>query len=453
MGRQGRPQQNSIADLFWITERTVSICLFILLCGVPLIINPLAYDYYYKPKIDSVYALICIIAVIAALRRILSGRPMPFKRTPLLIPLCAYACSAMLSTIFSIAPRLSIFGDIWRLESVVTLLAYVALVFIFSGFVASAQQAEQLVAGLLISAGLIALYGIVQYLGYNVTEHFDPLFRHNRINSTIGNANFLGKFLAFVSPLFLACYLTTHGIVKKVLLGCGMIVCLCTLFLTFTRASWLGVLCASIIFVSTAGRSLLWEKRKMIATLMIIMLFFCLIVVLCAAAQKDNLQGQRIFAIRERILSTLDLQKGPGTATRLFVWKKVIRLILQRPIIGYGPDTHVIPMSSFNQEYIRTFHDRVIIDRAHNNYLDIAVGQGLLGLGSYLAVVLTFLIWLRRRMVAEQAPARRLLSCGIFAAFCGYLVNDFFIFSVVSVSPTFWSLMGLTFALHERHYG
>lgn len=436
-----------------IAERTIHICLFFLLCGIPLIINPLAYDYYYKPKIDSVYALICIIVVAAALRRMLSGLPIPVKRIPLTIPLCVYACSAVLSTIFSIAPRLSIFGDIWRLESVITLLAYVALVFIFSGFVASARQAEQLLTGLLVSAGLIALYGIVQYLGYNVTEHFDPLFRHNRINSTIGNTNFLGKFLAFVLPLFLACYLTTNGIVRKILLGCGMIVCLCTLFLTFTRASWLGILCAGIIFVSTAGRRLLREKRKTIATLIIITLLFCLSVVLYAAARKNNPQGQRIFAIKERILSSLDLQKGQGTATRLFVWKRVPRLILQRPIVGYGPDTHVIPMSSFNQEYIRTFHDRVIIDRAHNNYLDIAVAQGLLGLGSYLAVVVTFLIWLRNRIVAEQAAARRLLSCGIFAAFCGYFVNDLFIFSVVSVSPTFWSLMGLTFALHERKYG
>jgi hypothetical protein len=39
-----------------------------------------------------------------------------------------------------------------------------------------------------------------------------------------------------------------------------------------------------------------------------------------------------------------------------------------------------------------------------------------------------------------------MLALGILAGFCGYIINDLFIFSVVSVSPTFWSLMGLTLA-------
>ena len=141
------------------------------------------------------------------------------------------------------------------------------------------------------------------------------------------------------------------------------------------------------------------------------------------------------------------MREGRGSATRLFVWKKVIKLIQKRPVVGFGPDTHVIPMSTFNQEYIERFQDRVIIDRAHNNYLDVAVAQGLIGLGTYLSVIITFLVWLWRTMRQEEDPCRRIVFCGLLAAFCGYLINDFFIFSVVSVSPTFWSLMGAAFAL------
>jgi len=453
MGSQHNVPLGMRQQSIWISGRIISISLCILLCGVPLIVNPFAYDFYYQPKISSVYALIGIIAAAAVALRMLSGQRFAFRWTPLTVPLCAYAGSAVLSTLFSIAPRLSLLGDAWRLESVITLLAYVGLVFIFSGLVSSARQAEQLLSGLLACAGLVALYGLAQYAGYNLTEHFDPLLRHNRINSTIGNTNFLGKFLVLVCPLFLAGCLAAAGAARQVLLGCGLVACLCTIFLTFTRASWLGLLCAGIIFLSTAGGLQLRAKRKAIGALIIIALLFCLGLVLYGAARKGNLPGQRIFTVKERLLATWDLRHGPGSATRLFVWQKVVKLILQRPVVGYGPDTHVIPMSSFNQEYIRRFHDRVIIDRAHNNYLDIAVAQGLIGLGAYLAIIVTFLIWLRKRIAAELPGGRRLLLCGIFAGFCGYLINDFFIFSVVSVSPTFWSLMGLTFALPERHDG
>ena len=117
------------------------------------------------------------------------------------------------------------------------------------------------------------------------------------------------------------------------------------------------------------------------------------------------------------------------------------------PLLGYGPDTHVRVMRRFNREYVKRFKDLVIIDRAHNNYLDTALGQGLLGLGAYLCVIITFMIWLWRTRARERDVTRKALYCGVFAAVCGYLVNDLFIFSVVSVSPTFWSLMGITIAM------
>ena len=49
----------------------------------------------------------------------------------------------------------------------------------------------------------------------------------------------------------------------------------------------------------------------------------------------------------------------------------------------------------------------------------------------------------------ETDAARKIFYCGILAAFGGYLLNDFFIFSAVSVTPTFFSLIGITLALQQ----
>ena len=93
-----------------------------------------------------------------------------------------------------------------------------------------------------------------------------------------------------------------------------------------------------------------------------------------------------------------------------------------------------------------------IIDRSHNNYLDMAIAQGLLGLSAYLWIMITFLIWLIKTLSAEQDMTRRIWYCGVIASVAGYLLNDMFIFSVVSVSPTFWSLLGLTIAMKRLTY-
>jgi putative inorganic carbon (HCO3(-)) transporter len=106
----------------------------------------------------------------------------------------------------------------------------------------------------------------------------------------------------------------------------------------------------------------------------------------------------------------------------------------------------MLVFKKYNQEYAEIFHDRVIIDRAHNNYLDVGFAMGIPGLLAYLAILLSFLVQVWRLFKGLQDRSHKMLALGILAGFCGYIINDLFIFSVVSVAPTFWSLMGLILA-------
>ncbi|TNF54428.1 O-antigen ligase family protein, partial [bacterium] len=132
--------------------------------------------------------------------------------------------------------------------------------------------------------------------------------------------------------------------------------------------------------------------------------------------------------------------------TRLYVWKRALFLIKERPWFGYGLETFPIAFQQFNKDYTKRFNDYIVVDRAHNNYIDTAFALGIIGLGTYCAVILAFLAYLYRLVKQTENSVRQLFYTGIFSGFCGYLINDLFIFSVVSVSPTFWSLMGLTVA-------
>ena len=116
-------------------------------------------------------------------------------------------------------------------------------------------------------------------------------------------------------------------------------------------------------------------------------------------------------------------------------------------MLGYGLDTHQLAFWKFNLDYSRRFKVFGVIDRSHNHYLDIAIAQGLLGLSAYLLIMIGFLIWLIKTLSAERNMTHVVLYCGVIASVVGYLLNDMFIFSVVSVSPTFWSLLGLTIAM------
>jgi len=429
-----------------ILQSIINICLFFLLVLVPLMVNPTAYDYFYQPKIDSVYGLICIICAAVIARFFICRVAFSLPRLAGTVFLFLYGCSAVISTILSIDRNLSLRGDFGRFEGLFTLLAYVSLVVIFAGLVESRMQAEQLVKWLLASTFLVALYGIIQYLGFNPTRHFiASLNVNNVINSTMGNGNFLGKFLVLTGPLF-AGYCLYKNEKKIWFMCCGALVfVVMALVLSMARASWLGFACAALLFLCLVFRYGGAEQKRHVVFLGAAIAGALLVLGAFAASGLGSFNIGTRFAAKAG--STFNLQAGQGSATRLFIWGKAVPLIQERPWFGYGPDTHEKVYKGFTFESFKRFKTPGIIDRAHNNYIDISIAQGLFGLFAYCGVVVSFLVLLWRRLKSEPDNRLRMLFCAIFSGYAGYMANDFFSFSVVSVSPTFWALMGLTYAL------
>jgi len=441
-------QLNMKISALLITDRVIAVSLFFLFAAVPLIINPFAFDYWYKPKIDSIYTLFIIIGITWGIRILIIRKPLSKGENPLFFPLIAYGVLSLLSTWNSIQLDLSIHGDIFREEGIYTIFSYIALTFIFAHAVETKQQISALLKGLFITASLIALYAIIQYSGFNPTQHFIPLFRgiENRPGSTIGNPNFLGKFLVLILPICIVYYFTANKRRVKYLFLTGCILLFSALIITFTRASWFSFACSFFLLFIMLRKKLAWSRQKELIFIAGIFIVVAMLWESLSLVKKSTTRGTSIPTATEKIARILDPNKS-DVAGRLYLWNMAIALIRAHPILGYGPDTHAIAMDRFNLEYARKFKYSGIIDRAHNNYLDMAIGQGLLGLSTYLLIISTFLIWLVKTMVVEQDSTQKIIYCGIIAAFSGYLLNDFFIFSVVSVSPTFWSLMGLTIAM------
>ena len=419
--------------------------LIFLIAAVPLIVNPKAMDYWYQPKIESVYALIIIAGFAWFLKALIKDKSFFWKRTSLTIPLLLYTAAFTLSTLFSIDFTRSLKGDIFRWEGLYTLLAYVSLVFLFINQVNTQELARKLFIGLIVCSVLVSLYGLFQYIYFDPTAHFIMKYLPARVGiaSTIGNSNFLGKYLVLVIPLVLSFYVNEHSFMMRFLLFGALSVCLAALVLTFTRASWLSMVLSFSLFLLLAFKShLLKVKKRQFITLAILLagtIFFL------NSYRADNsfFSGGRVY---ERIISVFKDKQSKGVATRLFVWKRTVPLIKENPWLGYGAETFEIAFKKDNMEYIRTFNDYVSIDRAHNNYIDNAFSHGLIGLGAYLAVIITFLIHMFNLLKNADDNYHKLLYVGIISGYCGYLFNDIFIFSVASVSPTFWSLMGLSVA-------
>ena len=436
-----------------ICVKTIEWSLIAIIAVVPLIVNPGAFDFWYRPKIESVYALLFIAATAWALLVLAGGRSCLWERNPLTIPLLCYLSAAVLSTFFSIQVSLSLSGDPLRMEGLYTVLAYGALVVLFINQIKSEELAEKLFCALIIGATLVSLYALVQYFAWDPTEHF--YYRYWRrgpgVGSTIGNQNFLGKYLVLIIPILFSLCLKKDTLKRNLLIGLSLTVCFAALIATFTRASWLSIIIGLSLFLVIAFRKGLLKGRcKRITVLMI--LFLGIVFFFNFYAPDESTKTEASFKRREsggvvkRSVSTVEFKRGRGIATRMYVWEKALLLIKERPWFGHGLETFPIAFQKYNRAYTKRFNDFTMVDRAHNNYIDTAFALGIIGLGAYGAVILTFLVYLYSLVKQTEESSRKLFYIGIFSGYCAYLINDLFIFSVVSVSPTFWAVMGLTVA-------
>ena len=131
------------------------------------------------------------------------------------------------------------------------------------------------------------------------------------------------------------------------------------------------------------------------------------------------------------------------------IWKYGFLLGLKRPLFGQGTGCYRLAMDDFAQNAGYTYYTsrNAVLDAAHNEFLQIFVTNGIFGLVSYLGFCVTLLA----KAVKSFCGGKYVLP--LFAAVTGYLIQSFFTFSVVEVTPIFWMFCGvlLSAALHTNN--
>ena len=139
--------------------------------------------------------------------------------------------------------------------------------------------------------------------------------------------------------------------------------------------------------------------------------------------------GRLISEAREVLHGNLRDEMGSG---RIHIWKNALKAFPNHPIIGSGPDTFRQAFPEEAQGFMNAGYDK-----AHNEYLQILVCQGILGLLSYLVFLAGVLI------KSVSKAFRNPLVMAVLAAFVGYCVQAVFNISLPIASQMLWVFAGL----------
>ncbi|WP_269499885.1 O-antigen ligase family protein [Castellaniella sp. S9] len=144
-------------------------------------------------------------------------------------------------------------------------------------------------------------------------------------------------------------------------------------------------------------------------------------IVMTALPAGQIAEGRYASAVAEWQAYTRDGNAANNVGSRLEAWKSALISIPERPLLGWGHEEY----DSHLQGLIETgrIHPFVgTLSNTHNNFIEIWLHQGTLGLFAFLALLITSCWYFCRRLQSPDLTVRVLACCGAslpaaFAAF------------------------------------
>ena len=361
-------------------------------------------------------------------------------------PVLAFGAAATAATVLSIDPRLALWGSSWRHEGLLVFLAYLVVCVASSELVR--RRPLLWVGALLGSGGAMAVYGIAQYFGAELIIR-DPL-RADWVAAfaTTGHPNYFGALMVLVLPFAVAACLVARNRTATAAAGFMSLVITLAALCSFSRAAWGGMLVAAGLMTVLVSRRLTGSPVGRGAVVLGLALAMTVVFGLPGGllAPRDGSS----FLAEVVTVTRIDSNR---VADRLYLWTQTARLVIRRPVFGYGPDTFAAVLSQEWDERRRQLWGRTprIIDKAHNDTLDMLMSFGVVGLLAYWGIIAAAFRSAARviRSGGERVPWAIAGVCGL----AGYLVALQFGFSVVSVAPVFWSVLGAMIGLSRPSRG
>lgn len=225
----------------------------------------------------------------------------------------------------------------------------------------------------------------------------------------------ISVFLAFASLMSWSHF--KHKNIMRLLPIAGFILGLLASFNSLARGSWLAIPSLTLLVMYYIYIHLDNKKRLVIP-----------LVALGIALAGTSIAGWGKIEPRVN-LAVKEVQEyfaGEGYKTsvgyRLETYKGALLVLKENPIYGVGMGHRVEAFESLEERGL--LRDLSVIKNAHNQFLEDGINKGLLGIASYLAIIISLLVHFYRRLHIEPAAIVGFMLIVGFAVF-GLTNNTF----------------------------
>ncbi len=354
------------------------------------------------------------------------------RRDPLGGAVALMLLSAVVSTLTSIRPTLSVFGAPQSRAGLETIAAMAALYFASRSLASDPLWIRRVAQAAGMAAAVAAGYALLQ------AGHLDPLkwSRQSsfggliRAGSTVGHANTLSAYMVMCLPL--AIWLATRARPRAGALG-WLALAAVSLFIavaSLSRGAWLGlagVTLAAAVLLVASGRLPSWKRALAVGAIALVAMLLPFVTPMRAQ-------------LLQRVHELTDL-KAETTRTRVELWRAGMSMFHDHPAVGAGLDAYLAAFPRYRTATLTEIEWGGTPAKAHNDWIQILATQGALGGLAALAIVIlgARAVW---RIATRGSPELRGAAVAVGAAFVGYVLPSLVGFGTVATSGLAAALAG-----------
>ena len=445
----------------------------LLIFMLPVYFNPWCYNSFYFVKALALVFLVSLLLGLVLAQWFLvppavkvGDLPAKMRRSPLQFAALVLALMWVISTVFSVMPAKSLWGNLSESVGFLPNLAWIIFFLVIAQKVKDRSQVSRALYTLLISSGIVSFLGILQFINPDI---FIGPQLNGRVYSTDGNPLSLSGFLAMALPITLALIIMnwygwgsqprSRRKFAALLALFGLQLC-CLVFAQYSLTLLLFII-GIFVFFALLGIFLQRKTTLALSILAILLVAVIATVLMGQVVLTENTgppvesQGTAAKVSEQGVTSTLTI--------RLQNWKCAADVIIDSPeipfnndglhflrrFIGYGPETFIATSQLKFPEPLKSSYTfkSVGISQPENHYLYLAVTLGILGLLAFLALLAVFFTLGFKLLARSNDKGTIVLAAAFVAAIAQYCAHLFFNPSVIAPELVFWLLLGLTVAL------
>lgn len=412
------------------------------------------------PKVTLIRLLTSFALIFWSFWMYISKKELSLPNKVITLGVLLFLISWIISTFLSTNFYLSFFGSYMRQMGFLTYFFYFILFFILYDIIETHTEIRYFYWGMILATLIVDFFGVLQL--YRLMPWFEKVRTESRIISTLGHADFLGHFLVMVMPIILALFYESKKTLFKIWLGILYLVSFLVLLGSYTRGSWVAFIASLVlfyVFVFYKERKI-FNRMNRIFTIALIVGMSLVIGIFYVTEQELYIKRQDVgvFSLKERFES---IGAGLGVTQsnpRVLTWRDSVRLfkekILSSPriIYGLGPETFSFNFTPYKSlDLARYDRGKGYPDREHNEFLDILFPQGVLGLLSFIIVILGIFIYSLKNYRYLKIE-NRILFTGTLIGWIAFLIQSLVLFGLSATYLYFWTLTALILLYFKLDY-